>query len=120
MAASFFQDLMTDIAIPALQDIFGVAATHTDADGVDTAVVVMLATAVEPVGEFGERMEARTTLEIPAASGAVVGDLFTIAGTATDDDPDPLPVDWQATQLLADDGLLRKFAVRAVTAAADA
>ena len=109
MPTSTFDDLMTDVAIPALQSVFGIAATHTDGNGTETAVTIMLTTELAPVGEYGERMESRSTLEVPVSYGAVVGDTFTV----TDGDTDTV---WQAVQLLRDDGLLRTFAVRDVSA----
>lgn len=108
MATSTFDDLMTGVAIPALQTVFGIAATHTDGDSTETAVTIMLNTELAPVGEYGERMEARSTIEVPVSYGAVVGDTFTVAGDESD-------TVWQAVQLLRDDGLLRTFAVRDVS-----
>lgn len=83
-----------------LLDVFGAPATLTHA-GTTTPVLVVLESAVVPVGEFGERMEQQTTVEILTASGATVGDTFTV-GFAV----------WTAVQLLSDDGYIRKFAVR--------
>lgn len=96
--ASLFDTIMTDSAIPALQAVFGVAGTHNPGAA---AVTVMLAQEVVAVGEFGERMETHWTLEIPSASGAVVGQSVVVDSTT-----------WYLRQLLADDGYLRKFAVR--------
>ncbi len=83
-----------------LLDIFGAPATLTHA-GTTTSVRTVLESAVVPVGEFGERMEPQTTVDILTASGAVVGDTITVGGTP-----------WTAAQLLSDDGYVRKFAVR--------
>ena len=96
---------MTASAIPALEPVFGVAATHVAADGGEAAVTVMPQTELAAVGEYGERMEERMTLELAKSHGAAVGDVFTVDGT-----------DWQTTQLLADDGYLQRFAVLDVTA----
>jgi hypothetical protein len=51
-------------------------------------------------------------LEINSASAAKIGDFFTLETDPTADDPAPDPTVWQATQLLADDGLLLKFSIR--------
>ena len=91
---------MTASAIPALETVFGVAATHVAADGGEAAVTVMPQTELAAVGEYGERMEERMTLELAKSHGAAVGDTFELDG----------PLVWIATQLLADDGYLRKFA----------
>jgi hypothetical protein len=91
--------------------VFGIAATHTNSDGDETAVTVMLQMELAPTGEFGERMEERMTLELAKSHGAAIGDTFSIENDATTDDTSPDPTVWQATQLLTDDGYLRKFAV---------
>lgn len=111
MPASLFDDIMTESAIPAIEEVFGIAATHTNADSDELAVTVMLQRELLPTGEFGERMEERMTLELAKSHGAAIGDTFAIANDATDDDPDPDQTIWQATQLLTDDGYMQKFAV---------
>lgn len=111
MPDSLFDAIMTESAIPALEEVFGIAATHTNAEGDESAVTVLRQTELAPVGEFGERMEERTTLELAKRHAAAIGDTFSIENDPTDDDPDPDPTVWQATQLLADDGYLQKFAV---------
>lgn len=83
-----------------LLDIFGAPATLTHA-GTTTPARVVLESPVVPVGEFGERMEPQTTVDILTASGAAVGDTITVDGAP-----------WTAVQLLSDDGYVRKFAVR--------
>ena len=115
MPASAFDGIMTQSGIPALLRILGIPAVHTTADLDDVAVTIILKTEAAPVGEYGERMEPRTTVQIPSASGAVVGDSFTVAGDPTEDDPEPDDVVWTAVQLLSDDGYLRRFAVRSAT-----
>jgi hypothetical protein len=111
MPDSLFDSIMRDSAIPALEEVFGVAAVHENADGDEVAVTIMLGQELAAVGEFGERMEMRETLEISAESGALVGQTFTVAGDVTADDPVPDDIVYTATQLLADDGYFRKFAV---------
>jgi hypothetical protein len=111
MPDSLFDGIMAESLIPALETVFGIPATHTDAEGDEVAVTVMLGRELSPVGEYGERMEMRETLEIAANSGAVVGQTFAVAVAPTEDDPDPDDAIYTATQLLADDGYLRKFAV---------
>lgn len=111
MTDSLFDGIMRDAAIPALESVFGIAAIHANAEGDDVAVTILLGRELAAVGEYGERMEMRETLEISAESGAVVGQTFTVAGDVTTDDPFPDDVVYTATQLLADDGYMRKFAV---------
>lgn len=111
MPDSLFDSIMTESAIPALETVFGVAALHVNADQDEAEVTVMRQTELAPVGEYGERMEERMTLELAKSYGAQVGDTFAIAVDPDEDDPDPDPIVWQATQLLADDGYLQKFAV---------
>ena len=115
MPASAFDTIMTQTGIPALLRVFGIPATHTNAAQDETAVTIILKTQAVHVGEFGERMEPQTTIQIAASTGAVVGDTFTVDGTVTDDDPYPDDVIWTAVQLLSDDGYLRTFAVRSGT-----
>lgn len=115
MPTSALDRIMTQTGVPALLRVLGVPATHTNSDGDDVAVTVILKTGTVAVGEFGERMEAQTTVQIPASSGALVGDTFTVDGTVTADDPYPDDVVWTAAQLLSDDGYFRKFAVRSGT-----
>ena len=76
----------------------------------------MLQTELAPVGEYGERMEQRMTLELAKSHVAAIGDTFSVENDPTEDDPAPDPTVWQATQLLADDGYLQRFAVLAVIA----
>lgn len=95
--------------------VYGIPATHITMDGDEVNVTVILDTATETVGEYGERKEQRWTLEIATSSNAVVGDTFTVAGTVTEDDPYPDEVVWTAAQIINDDGYTRKFAVRQVT-----
>ncbi|MCP5196986.1 MAG: hypothetical protein H6974_09405 [Gammaproteobacteria bacterium] len=98
-----FTDASADLA-----EAFGAEAVHFQSGtGEEVSARVVLDTNAVPVGEFGERMEYQTTLEIPAASGAVVGDAFTVAGTLT-----PNEGTWKAVQLLSDDGTFRKFVVQ--------
>ena len=104
MPASAFDTIMTQTGVPALLRVMGIPATHTNAALDETAVTIILKTEAVPVGEFGERMEPQTTVQIPAASGAVVGDTFTVDDVA-----------WTAVQLLSDDGYFRQFAVRSGT-----
>jgi hypothetical protein len=116
MPDSLFDGIMRDAAVPALETVFGIAATRIDADDEETALTVMLQTELAPVGEYGERMESRMTLELAKIHGAAVGDKFAVAVDPSEDDPDPDPTLWRAVQLLADDGYLQKFAVLQETA----
>ena len=111
MAESLFDTIMTESAIPTIEEVFGIAATHTNSDGDETELTVMLQMELAPTGEFGERMEERMTLELAKSHGAAIGDTFSIENDATTDDPYPDPTVWQTTQLLADDNYLQKFAV---------
>jgi hypothetical protein len=109
---STFADLMTGVAVPALQDVFGDDMTHTNSEGDEATVVGMLETNYGPVGEFGERMEPRTTITVAKSDGVAVGDTLHYAGTVTDDDPYPDDVVWTMTQIIEDDGYLVRFAAR--------
>lgn len=111
MPTSAFDTLMTDVAVPALEAVFGVAAVHTNADDEEAAVTVMLGYDLMPVGDYGECMEFRTTIEVAKSANIAIGDTLTIENNPTDEDPDPDPTIWQTTQLMADDGYLQKFAV---------
>ena len=111
MAVSVFDTLMLEVAMPALEAVFGIAALHTNSDHDEFSVTVMRGTELMPVGEYGECMEQRTTLEIVKSAGVTIGDTLTIENDPTDVDPDPDPTTWKITQLIADDGYLQKFAV---------
>lgn len=115
MPTSAFDTIMTQTGVPALLRVLGVPATHTNSDGDDVAVTVILKTGTVAVGEFGERLEYQTTLQLASSAGARVGDVFTLDGTVTTDDPYPDDIVWTAVQLLNDDGYLRTFAVRSST-----
>lgn len=115
MPTSLFDDVMRAVGLPVFEDVFGVPATHTNSDGDEVTVIVLFSQQIVPVGEFGERAELQRTLDIPVSSDARVGHTFAVAGTVTDDDPDPDDVIWTATQLLNDDGYFRTFAVRSGT-----
>lgn len=111
MPTSAFDTLMTDVAVPALEAVFGVAAVHTNADDDEFDVTAMLGHELMAVGEYGECMEFRTTIEVVKSAGIAIGDTLTIENDPTEDEPDPDPTIWQTTQLIADDGYLQKFAV---------
>ncbi|MCK7461123.1 MAG: hypothetical protein MZU84_03200 [Sphingobacterium sp.] len=98
-------------ALPSLFDAMGVDAKLTRADGEEIATRVIVATGVDPIGEYGERMATRHTLECPASDGAAIGDTWELAGRPTPDDPRPDPVVWRATALLAEDGLTQSFLI---------
>lgn len=114
MATSAFEDLFSSHAVPALLERFGVAAVHTDADGDETAVRVILTQSAEPIGDYGERVEVRHVIEAASADGAVVGDTWSIEQTPTDEDPFPDAAVWRAEQLLDDNGMFTTFSVRRV------
>ena len=66
------------------------------------ALTGVLATELIPVGDpYSERMEARWTLEVAADAGGA------IRGTVTRD-----ARTWTVTQVLTDDGIMTKFALR--------
>ncbi|MFZ4792292.1 MAG: hypothetical protein ACOYMW_15620 [Candidatus Competibacteraceae bacterium] len=83
-----------------LLSTFGAPALRTHAL-VSTPVQAVLDSAVAPVGDYGERMESRSTIMVLRASGAALGDTVTLNGTV-----------WHLAQLLDDDGFILKFAVR--------
>jgi hypothetical protein len=93
---------------------FGRPVTHTNSDGDEATVQAVIETRLEPVGDWGERMETRTTIQVLKTSGVAVNDTFSEAGTVTADDPYPDDVVWQAVQALADDGYVLTFAARPV------
>ena len=109
---STFADLMTGVAVPALEDVFGDPMTHTNDEGDEVTVTGILETSYGPVGEFGERMEARTTISVAKSAAVAVGDTLHYAGEVTDDDPYPDDVVWTTAQIMEDDGYLVRFAVR--------
>lgn len=111
MAESLFDTIMTDSAIPAIETVFGIAATHTNSYGDEIAVTIILQSELAPTGEFGERMEMRYTIELDKALAASIGDTFSVENDPTDDDANPEPSIWKTTQLLTDDGYMQKFAV---------
>jgi len=112
MPDSLFDVIMRDSGIPAFQAVFGIPVTHTNADGDEVTITAMLDTEVAPVGEYGERMEARWTAEVAKSASAQVGDTLSHAGEVTDDDPYPDDVVLTLAQVIADDGYTVRFAVR--------
>ena len=78
----------------------GLSLKAISAGAATSGVTVMMQMELMAVGEFGERMEERMTLELAKSRGAAIGDIFTVD-----------TVNWQTTQLLADDDYLQKFAV---------
>ena len=116
MPDSLFDGIMAESLIPALETVFGIPATFFSADDDEVPVTVMLGEELAPVGDYGERMELRMTLELAKSHGARVGDGFAIAVDPIEDDPDPDPILWRAVQILTDDGYLQKFAVLQETA----
>ena len=115
MSASFpFSGVETVIknALPVVFDVFGVDAILTRAlDFDEIPVRVITGTDVEPVGDYGERVAARFVLDSACSDGAVFGDVFEIAGRADDGEIDADPIYWKATEVLTDDGLIRRFRV---------
>jgi hypothetical protein len=112
---SLFEDAFK-AALPAFFAQFGTAATHTNGESDEIEVTVILTRETDPLGDYGERAELRTLLDCAVTDGASVGDTWSIANAATDDDPDPDPTLWRADQLISDDGILQRYAVRKVTA----
>lgn len=111
MPTSTFDDLMTGVAIPAIENVFGVSAVHTNTDDEEATITVILGSELVAVGDYGECMEPRTTIEIAKAHGVAIGDTITIDNDPTEDDADPEPTIWQTTQMMSDDGYMQKFAV---------
>lgn len=110
--AAVFQSLASD-----LLTVWGRSVTRTTVEGDESSVLVILDEESVAVGDYGERMEQRWTLDVASASGAAVGDVYTEAGTPTADDPYPDDIAWTAAQLLNDDGYIRRFLVRKGVAA---
>lgn len=48
---------------------FGREVTHTNAAGDEAQILVIIESALSPVGEFGERMEQRTTATVCQIGG---------------------------------------------------
>lgn len=111
MPTSAFDTLMANVAIPALEAVFGIAAVHTNSNDDELDLTVMLGNELMAVGEYGECMEFRTVIEVAKSAGIAIGDTLTIENDPTDSEPDPDPTIWKTTQLMADDGYLQKFAV---------
>lgn len=108
MAESAFDAIMRLTGIPAIESALGVPATHyRNSDGEELSVIVVIGQEMFAVGDFGERMERRYTLEIQSASLAEVGDQFEVAATDATEDS----TIWQASQLISDDGYMRKFGI---------
>jgi hypothetical protein len=61
---------MMQTATPALLRVFGIPAVHTTREG-ESNVTILFAEQSVAIGEYGERMEAQTTIQIPAASALV-------------------------------------------------
>ena len=98
-------------ALPAFFAQFGTAATHTNRDDDEASVTVILTRQIEPFGDYGERAEPRTLIDCATSDGASVGDTWAITIA-----PATNPTRWRADQLLSDDGILQRYAVREVTA----
>ena len=62
---------------------------------------VVLTQDLEPVGEYGTRMETRYVMTMATQSGGQVGDIVSIDG-----------VSWLLGQLLTDDGFIQTYSVR--------
>lgn len=97
--------------IPALLRAFGIPALHTHGAQPAVAITVIPRLEAVAVGDFGERMESRMTIQCAVSTGATVGDTFSITPDPTVDNPTPTPMIWRAAQLIADNGLMRTFAV---------
>jgi hypothetical protein len=89
--------------VPALQKVFADKVTYT-LDGVSIECEVIFSTTLEEVGDYGERMEPRTTIEAPSDLDFKIGGIVTTYETPR--------VDWVINQILADDGLLATFSIR--------
>lgn len=112
MPESLFDAVMRASGIPALETAFGVPMTHINDEGDEVAVTGILETAMVPVGDFGERMEPRTTITVAKSAAVAVGDTLSYAGEVTDEDPLPDDVVWTMAQIIEDDSYLVRFAVR--------
>jgi len=111
MATSQFATIMERVGVPALLAQFGVPTIHSNSAG-EVNVTAMVDTTLTAVGEFGERMEHRTTITVAKSVNPAVGDTFTYEGTITDEDPYPDDVTWLVVQILSDDGYTVTCAVR--------
>jgi len=111
MALSLFDTIMQLSGIPALEKVFGVPAVHTNDSGDEISITVIKQMELIPVGDFGERMEERTVIELSNSYGAMIGNTFSIESEPTIDDPFPEPKLYKATQVLSNDGYMTKFAV---------
>jgi hypothetical protein len=109
---SAFDAIMMQTATPALLRVFGIPAVHTTLAGDESNVTILFAEQSVAIGEYGERLEQQPTIQISTASGAGVGDTFTVAGDVTEDEPTPDDVVWKAASLISDDRYFRTFAVR--------
>lgn len=101
-----------NVGNPALLRVFGVPAVHTNSDDDETSVTVILRSEFVAVGEFGERMEQRMTIQCETSVGAAIGDTFSITPDPTDDAPIPNPMIYRIAQLISESGLFRTFAVQ--------
>jgi len=118
MSASFpFSSVETTIqnALPTVFKIFGVDAILTNANFDERPVRVITGTDVEPVGDYGERVAERFVLDSACSDGAKIGDVFEMAGRPDEGETDADPVRWRATEVLADDGIVRRFRVEPLT-----
>ena len=94
------------VGIPALNRFFGDSFSYTPpGQAVATPLTGIPALEWVPVGDpYSERMEERWTLEVAADAGIAIG------GTVTRD-----AQTWTVAQVLTNDGLMMKFALRMAT-----
>ncbi len=110
MPLSRFDAIMAAVAVPAFHRVLGIPAIHTRAsDDEETDCTAIIESALVPVGEYGERMELRTTATVKAELGAVVGDTISVMN----DDPLLEPTVWKLIQA-TEGGFMPKFTVREV------
>lgn len=108
---SAFDSIMMQTVTPPCCGCSGFLRFTTRA-GDESNVTILFAEQSVAIGEYGERIEQQPTIQISTASGAGVGDTFTVAGDVTEDEPTPDDVVWKAASLISDDRYFRTFAVR--------
>lgn len=105
---SLLDTLMQTAALPAFRRVMGDDAVYTPAytppaEPAPVATWAMLNRGLAAVGDYGERMERRLTVQLPKAdvSDPQPGDTLTIGATT-----------YRLDQVVADDGFLIEVAIR--------
>jgi hypothetical protein len=89
--------------MPAFRRVLGDEVTYTPAGGTPVATWAIIAVGSALVGQYGERMEVRTTAQLPKADvpEPQPGDALTVGATA-----------YSIGQTVSDDGLFVVVAIR--------